>query len=92
MELHFQYMERVQAADRSVNADDNNANDDDDDDDEVYLRKLDGGLFTLQLIDYIIVEIASSTASITSIRQRVMKILNLRNSSSETIKSILRGT
>ncbi|CAF0819294.1 unnamed protein product [Rotaria sp. Silwood1] len=81
MELHFQYYERVQAV---------NNDEEDDDDDEIYLRRLDAGLFTLQLIDYIIIEIASSTTSIPSIRQRVLQILNLRNSSIDTIKNIIR--
>lgn len=84
MELHFQYLERVQAANQSTD-------DEDEDDDEVYLRKLDAGLFTLQLIDYIILEIASNNANISSIRQRVLQILNLRNSSIENIKEIVRG-
>lgn len=84
MELHFQYLERVQAANQSTD-------DEDEDDDEVYLRKLDAGLFTLQLIDYIILEIASNNANIPSIRQRVLQILNLRNSSIENIKEIVRG-
>jgi beta-catenin-like protein 1 len=84
MELHFQYFERVQAANNKIESDE-------EDEDEIYLRRLDAGLFTLQLIDYIIIEIASSTASIPSIRQRVMQILNLRNSSIDAIKAIVRG-
>lgn len=85
MELHFQYSERIQSANQSTD------DDEDDDDDEIYLRKLDAGLFTLQLIDYIILEIASNTSNIPSIRQRVLQILNLRNSSIENIKEIVRG-
>jgi hypothetical protein len=84
MELHFQYFERVQAANNKIERDE-------EDEDEIYLRRLDAGLFTLQLIDYIIIEIASSTTSIPSIRQRVMQILNLRNSSIDAIKAIVRG-
>jgi len=85
MELHFQYFERVQSANDNISRDD-----EDDDEDEIYLRRLDAGLFTLQLIDYIIVEIASTTTNISSIRQRVMQILNLRNSSPDRIKAIVR--
>ena len=84
MELHFQYFERVQAAS-------NNMENEDDDEDEIYLRKLDAGLYTLQLIDYIVIEIASSTTNIPSIRQRVTQILNLRTSSTDAIKAIVRG-
>ncbi|UJR28184.1 hypothetical protein I4U23_009437 [Adineta vaga] len=84
MELHFQYYERVQAANNHI------GDDDEEDEDEAYLRRLDAGLFTLQLIDYIIIEIASSTANIPSIRQRVIQILNLRNSSIDSIKALVR--
>lgn len=84
MELHFQYFERVQGANRTME-------DDDEDEEEIYLRKLEAGLYTLQLIDYIIIEIASATSEIPSIRQRVLQILNLRNSSIDTIKGIVRG-
>jgi beta-catenin-like protein 1 len=82
MELHFQYLERIQVANNNI---------EEDDEDEIYIRRLDAGLFTLQLIAYIIIEIASTTANIPSIRQRVMQILNLRNSSPEAIKVIVRG-
>ena len=88
MELHFQYFERVQAAKNNPDQDEDN---EDDDGEESYLRRLDAGLFTLQLIDYIIVEIASPSTNISSIRQRIMQILNLRSTSTDMIKSIVRG-
>ena len=88
MELHFQYFERVQAAKNNPDQDEDN---EDDDGEESYLRRLDAGLFTLQLIDYIIVEIASPSTNISSIRQRIMQILNLRSTSTDTIKFIVRG-
>lgn len=86
MELHFQYSEQVQSAMKDFEDDE-----DEDDEDENYLRRLNAGLYTLQLIDYIILEIASPSANIPSIRERVMKILNLRNSSIEIIKQIVQG-
>lgn len=86
MELHSKYFERVQAAKNASEEDE-----DEEDEEESYLRRLDAGLFTLQLVDYILVEIASPTTNIPSIRQRIMQILNLRNTSTETIKSIVRG-
>ncbi|VVC95439.1 unnamed protein product [Leptidea sinapis] len=46
------------------------------DDDEQYLRRLSGGLFTLQLIDRIILEVC--TAGAASIKQRVQRVLSLR--------------
>lgn len=86
MELHFQYYERVQAANKNLERDD-----EEEDEDEIYLRRLDAGLFTLQLIDYIIVEIASSTTSIPSIREHVLQILKIRKTSSDIIKDFVRG-
>jgi hypothetical protein len=40
---------------------------DDDMEDEFYLKRLDSGLFTLQLIDYIMLEVCASGASSVSI-------------------------
>lgn len=51
------------------------------------MKRLTGGLFTLQMIDYIILEISSTTESI---KQRVVQILNLRGASMKTIRSIMR--
>lgn len=56
---------------------------------EIYLKRLEGGLFTLQLIDYILLEICSSGPS--SIKQRVIQILNLRGGSLKAIRHIMRG-
>lgn len=56
---------------------------------EVYFRRLEEGLFTLQLIDYIILEVCTNGP--TSIKQRVTKILNLRGGSLKTIRQIMRG-
>jgi len=90
MELHFKYLESVNKADneiekerRSLDASDN------DQDEEFYLKRLDAGLFTLQLVDYILIEISSATA-LPSIKQRVFQILNLRNGKIDDIKTIVR--
>jgi beta-catenin-like protein 1 len=45
MELHFKYLDKVHAAETE-----GGAGGDDDDEDEAYLRRLDGGLFTLQQV------------------------------------------
>ncbi|CAH1183171.1 unnamed protein product [Phaedon cochleariae] len=81
LELHFKYLEKVENVD-------NNLEDNEEDDDAVYLRRLEGGLFTLQLVDYVIVEVCA--AGPASIKQRVMQILNLRGASLKTIKHIMR--
>lgn len=45
---------------------------DDDMEDEFYLKRLDSGLFTLQLIDYIMLEVcASGASSVSCINGRV---------------------
>ena len=51
-------------------------------DEEIYLKRLDGGLFTLQLVDFIILEACSSAAS--TVKQRVLQILQLRGGSMKT--------
>lgn len=57
---------------------------------EIYFRRLESGLFTLQLIDYIIIEICTNGPP--TIKQRVTHILNLRGGSLKTIRQIMRGT
>ena len=59
------------------------------DDDDLYLRRLDGGLYTLQLIDYIMIDICANGPP--TVKKRVLKILNVRNASIKTIKNIIRG-
>jgi len=57
-------------------------------DEEIYLKRLDGGLFTLQLVDYIILEICSCGAS--TVKQRVLQILNLRGGTMKTVRNVVR--
>jgi len=84
MELHFKYFDKVRAVDERLERDG-----EDEDEDEMYLKRLEGGLFTLQLVDYIMLEICASGAP--SIKQRVQHILNLRSASVKTIRDIMRG-
>lgn len=53
------------------------------------MRRLEGGLFTLQLVDYIVLEVC--TAGLSSIKQRVIQIINLRGGSLKTIRHVMRG-
>ncbi|XP_058979971.1 beta-catenin-like protein 1 [Musca domestica] len=88
LELHLKYLEKVEAVDREI---DQQPRDDDMDETEEaennYLKRLTGGLFTLQMIDYIILEISATSESIKS---RVLQILNLRGASMKTIRSVMR--
>ncbi|XP_017785386.1 PREDICTED: beta-catenin-like protein 1 [Nicrophorus vespilloides] len=76
MELHFKYLEKVEAIDDGT------------DEDESYMKRLEGGLFTLQLVDYIVLEVCN--AGPASIKQRVVQVLNLRGASLKTIRHVMR--
>ncbi|XP_026873877.1 beta-catenin-like protein 1 [Electrophorus electricus] len=93
MELHFKYLEGVQLADKRIDGEKHDMVRrgeilDDSMEDEFYLRRLDAGLFVLQLICYIMVEISS--AGIPQLQQRVHQILNLRGGSVKTVRHIMR--
>lgn len=82
LELHLKYLDKVDVIDAEIDEDgedEENAN---------YLKRLSGGLFTLQLIDYIILEISATSETI---KQHVVKILNLRKASMKRIRQIMRG-
>ena len=53
---------------------------------EMYLKRLEAGLFTLQQLDYIIIEICEQGAS--SIKPRVVKGLRLRGEKFSDVKDI----
>jgi len=84
-ELHFKYLGKVNAVDK-VLQDEMKESGEKLDEDEVYLRRLDKGLFTLQLVDYIILE-----ASVANplVKEKIQKIIHLRRGSLETIKAIV---
>ncbi|TMW50569.1 hypothetical protein DOY81_004355 [Sarcophaga bullata] len=88
LELHLKYLEKVEAIDREIDQQQKDPDADEDEETENnYMKRLTGGLFTLQMIDYIILEISSTTESI---KQRVVQILNLRGASMKTIRSVMR--
>ncbi|KAG8002896.1 Beta-catenin-like protein 1, partial [Nibea albiflora] len=83
MELHFKYLEAVQQADKRIEGEKHEMVRrgeilDDAMEDEFYLRRLDAGLFVLQLICYIMLQ------------QRVHQILNLRGGSVKVVRHIMR--
>ncbi|BFZ19183.1 hypothetical protein BsWGS_22222 [Bradybaena similaris] len=93
LELHFKYLDKVRHCDDQIEREKmrlkHSGEDlDEDMEDEFYLRRLDAGLFTLQLIDYIMLETCASGAP--SIRSRVMQILNMRGGSVKVIRGIMR--
>ncbi|XP_076469912.1 beta-catenin-like protein 1 [Babylonia areolata] len=93
MELHFKYLDKVRQCDDALEKEKlrmkhRGEDVDDEMEDEFYLKRLDSGLFTLQLIDYIMLEICASGSS--SIKSRVMQILNMRGGSIKVIRGIMR--
>lgn len=94
MELHLKYLEKVEVIDREIEDQKNfrrpdQVDGEEDDEEANYLKRLSGGLFTLQLVDYIILEIAISPDG-PKIKQRIQQILNLRKSSMKVIKDVMR--
>ncbi|CAH0600301.1 unnamed protein product [Chrysodeixis includens] len=83
LELHFKYMDKVDRTEKEMEQEG-----DDLDDDAQYLRRLSGGLFTLQLIDRIILEVC--TAGSSTVKQRVQRVLSLRGGSLKIIRHVMR--
>ncbi|XP_014878478.1 beta-catenin-like protein 1 [Poecilia latipinna] len=95
MELYFKYLEAVQQADKRIEGEKHEMVRrgeilDDSMEDEFYLRRLDAGLFVLQLLCYIMVEISSS--GVSQLQQRVHQILNIRGGSVKVVRHIMRVT
>ncbi|KAF1390835.1 hypothetical protein PFLUV_G00062160 [Perca fluviatilis] len=93
MEMHFKYLEAVQQADKRIEGEKHEMVRrgeilDDGIEDDFYLRRLDAGLFVLQLICYIMVEISNS--GISQLQQRVHQILNLRGGSVKVVRHTMR--
>ena len=91
LELHFNYLSRVQEVDHQIRREKEqhcrHGNEEEESEDALYLRRLDGGLFTLQLVDYIILELC--TCGVESIRDRISRILRTRNSSLSVVKKVM---
>uniref|UniRef100_A0A182N491 Beta-catenin-like protein 1 N-terminal domain-containing protein n=1 Tax=Anopheles dirus TaxID=7168 RepID=A0A182N491_9DIPT len=86
MELHRKYLDKVEAMDREIDQQMHANEEEEQDDDMLYVKRLSGGLFTLQLVDYVILEICCTDV----VKQRVLKILNLHNGSMKMIRNIMR--
>ncbi|CAG9575922.1 unnamed protein product [Danaus chrysippus] len=83
LELHFKYMDKVDRTEKEMEMEAEDL-----DDDAQYLKRLSGGLFTLQLIDRIILEVC--TAGPPAIKQRVQRVLSLRGGSLKIIRHVMR--
>ncbi|KAL9890964.1 beta-catenin-like protein 1 [Glossina fuscipes fuscipes] len=88
LELHLKYLDKLEIIDREINQQSRTSNVGEDDEAENnYLKRLTGGLFSLQMIDYIILEVSATSESI---KQRVVQILNLRGASMKSIRNVMR--
>ena len=89
MELHFKYLKRVQVEEERIQRERRLIEEAEKDDFEMesYMRRLDVGLFTLQLVDYIVLEI--SLCSHPSIRSRIDVLLGQHSESMVTVRNVL---
>jgi len=90
MELHDKYLSKVEASDQELEDEIKTLEGTEAElsEEEIYMKRLDGGLFTLQLVDYIMLEICSCAAG--TVRQRVMQTINMRGTSSKVIRDVVR--
>jgi len=87
MELHEKYSSKVDNADSKIRRE-MRVLGEEFSDDEIYIKRLQEGLFVLQFVDYIILEICASGAS--TVKQRVLQILNLRGGSLKMVRDVVR--
>ena len=86
MELHFKYLGRVRDLVQQLRKE-NNLSVSAETEAEMYLRRLDAGLFTLQLTDYVIAELCH--CGIASVRSRITTLLNQHGDSLRTVKQVM---
>eukprot|EP01125_Pyxidicula_operculata_P011017 TRINITY_DN360_c10_g3_i2.p1 TRINITY_DN360_c10_g3~~TRINITY_DN360_c10_g3_i2.p1 ORF type:complete len:457 (+),score=127.17 TRINITY_DN360_c10_g3_i2:308-1678(+) len=89
LELHEKYIQRVKAVDLKIAKE--KSKDDMEDDDEAledshFLQRLDAGLFTLQLVDYVIAQLCNANSNV---KEKVRQLLNIQGSSFGEVKKIL---
>lgn len=90
LELHFKYMDKMDEADEDIAktarmlANEGQAMDEE----MIYIQKMELGLFTLQQVDYIIVELFGS--NIDSLNERILTHLQMRKSSLRKIREVIR--
>ncbi|CAM6091003.1 unnamed protein product [Calypogeia fissa] len=86
MELYMRYSERVKAESKRLDA--QQMEDMELDDDDKYLAKLEGGLFTLQLLALILANLWSSEH--TGMQERIELLLKQRRTSRDDVKDVLQ--
>ena len=89
MELHFRYSRRINELDKQITSEKrlNPSVDTAEGDIETYLRRLDAGLFVLQLVDYITTELY--LCGNAAVKERIETILNQHGETMASVKTIL---
>merc|ERR1719391_405035 len=90
MEVHEKYLSKVQEADLDIEDEVKTLEGTEAElsDEEIYLKRLDSGLFTLQLVDFIILDISCCGAS--TVKSRAMQTLNMKGGSSKVLRDVVR--
>lgn len=90
MELHFKYRKRIRDTDEEIRREKRLSASASTPETEIesYIRRLDAGLFTLQLVDYIILELY--LCGTASVRSRIGTLLSQHGDSLETVRGIMR--
>merc|ERR1719232_50361 len=90
MELHDKYLAKVETVDAELDDEIKTLEGTEAElsEEEIYMKRLDGGLFTLQLVDYILLEICSCGAG--TVKQRVMQTLNMKGGSAKLVRDVVR--
>ncbi|XP_003386785.1 PREDICTED: beta-catenin-like protein 1 [Amphimedon queenslandica] len=92
LELHLKYKNKIREVDESIRNERRyrvtTGGDEENEEEMTFLRRLEAGLFKLQLIDYIITELCLS--GIPSIRGRVITILGQRGGALVDVVNVMR--
>jgi len=91
IELHEKYYRRLERAEKAFKLELKSRvelKSKEEEDEEMYLRRLDAGLFTLQLVAFVLGFVA--TAGDPKIKERIDQLLNQKDSSLDAVKKILQ--
>ncbi len=78
IELHFSYSARLKAVSSSV----------EEDEDDRYMAQLEAGLYTLQMVDYVLAELCVCGQS--SLRERVVTLLGVRGQTLTNVQTVIK--
>ncbi|KAI9575230.1 hypothetical protein GQX74_009467 [Glossina fuscipes] len=81
VELNLKYLDKLEIIDRDINQQSLILIGGDKEVENKYLKRLSGGLFGLEMIDYIILEVSA-------IKQCVIQILNIRSAPMKSIRNV----